>query len=75
MAATENYYAGGVDTGNITQIFWESIDEDDLNIDDAEFGKGLDPGGRDDAFDNHQINLLNWLFHILVNEHFTVFKF
>jgi hypothetical protein len=30
---------------------------------------------RDDAFDNHQINLLNWLFHILVNEHFTVFKF
>jgi len=52
MAVTEDYFAGGEDTGNITQIFWESIDEDDLNIDDAEFGKGLDPSGTDDAFDN-----------------------
>jgi hypothetical protein len=53
MAVTEDYFAGGVNRNNITQIFWDDIDEDDLNIDDAEFGKlPTSPSGTDDAFDN-----------------------
>ena len=48
-ATTFNYYAGGGgDDGLVTEILWDTIDDEDLNIDDAEFNHG----NTNDAFDS-----------------------
>lgn len=52
-AATYNYFAGGgADDGLITEIAWTNIKDDDLSINDAEFGPTATPSGTRDAFDN-----------------------
>ena len=52
-ATVFNYYAGGgSDDGLVTEILWNGIDDEDLSINDAEFGPGPGVSGTADAFDN-----------------------
>ena len=52
-ALTYDYFAGGgADDRLITEVAWTTIDDADLNINDARFGPSATPSGTTDAFDN-----------------------